>query len=180
MDARPWQPKHAIRVSEALNTQRFLRKSGTTGELHRRPRMALWSYVAYITNALKPVRHRAFRSRARPTRPGLGRFGAHPLYTNSEGTLTMAMQPLTELTATLARQAIELHRLAKAAEDTRVLKSPTNNRPEDGIPRPTEDTALCPRRAHVSDTSDRVARDVAALSEKITDALDVWEGRKAP
>lgn len=93
-------------------------------------------------------------------------------------------EPLTELTRTLARAALNLHSLALAAEDVQALKSPaTTTHHEDGIPRPTEDAALCPRRAAVVTVANQTAQHLpgilARLSadvSQLTRALDAWEG----
>lgn len=93
---------------------------------------------------------------------------------------------LTELTSSLARAALNLHSLALAAEDVQALKSPaTTAHHADGISRPTEDAALCPRRAAVVATANRTAQHLpgilARLSadvSQLTRALDEWEGRR--
>lgn len=93
----------------------------------------------------------------------------------------MIRPSLTELTHEIARTALALHRLAMTVDEVQDLKSPvTSSRPEDGVPRPTEDAALCPRRNHVSDTVRLTRPQLDALSTRLTRALDVWEGRTAP
>lgn len=93
----------------------------------------------------------------------------------------MMQMHLTERTHELARAALALHRLAKAAEDVQHLKSPgTPSRPEDGIPRPTEDAALCMRRSHVSETAHDLTYHLDTLAARLEHALDVWEGQASP
>ena len=93
----------------------------------------------------------------------------------------MMRTSLTELSYNVARASLEVHRLARAVDEVRFLRSPiTSSRSEDGIPRPTEDTALCPRRSHVSDTVHDVLPCLDEVMMRLEHALDVWDGRKAP
>lgn len=93
----------------------------------------------------------------------------------------MMRTSLTELSYNVARASLEVHRLARAVDEVRFLRSPiTPSRSEDGIPRPTEDTALCPRRNHVSDTVKDLLPHLDEIAARLEEALDAWEGRKAP
>lgn len=88
---------------------------------------------------------------------------------------------LTRAARALAERSIRLYRLALASDDVRDLQSP-HHRPThvDSIPRPTEDAATCPYRAHVAETADRVARHLPALTRELDDALAAWEAPPAP
>lgn len=82
---------------------------------------------------------------------------------------------------TLATRALELYRLVLAAEDARTLHSPRRIPAHtNGVPRPTEDAALCPHRARVAAAADRVARQLPALIRSLDDALREWEDPPAP
>lgn len=86
----------------------------------------------------------------------------------------------TGQTASLARQALELHRIALAADEASQLKSPTTPREHGDVSRPTEETALCPRRAHVRNTCQDLQVSLRVIENRLTRALDVWEGTTNP
>ena len=93
----------------------------------------------------------------------------------------MSRKPFTRLTHSLAQQALELHRVALATDEIRTLQSPASGtRPEDGVDRPTEDAALCPRRQHVVSEVAAVSAQLADAAERLEHALDVWSGHGHP
>lgn len=87
---------------------------------------------------------------------------------------------LTELTEALARKTLAIHRLAKAADEASQLKSPTTRREHGDVSRPTEETALCPRRNEVRKTSAEALGILRVVEGKLSRALDVWEGNTSP
>ncbi|GAA2609776.1 hypothetical protein SMC26_39555 [Actinomadura fulvescens] len=89
-------------------------------------------------------------------------------------------------TETLAREVLELHRLARAASEIRDLPSPATPREKNakGAPDPTAGTALDPRRIAVADAHDGalesaeyMTKRVCALSAQLRATLDQWDGR---
>jgi hypothetical protein len=93
----------------------------------------------------------------------------------------MARTGFTHDTEQLVRKALELHRLATATDQTTALQSPASvTRPDDGISRPTEDAALCPRRQHVTSEVRALSTQLADMIARLEHALDVWSGHGRP
>lgn len=86
------------------------------------------------------------------------------------------MYGLTNTTADLARTAIHLHRLATAADEAQDLRSPATGRDPREVSRPTEETALCPRREHLRTTADNAAAQLRKIQADLNLALAHWEG----
>ena len=86
----------------------------------------------------------------------------------------------TELTYAASQEILRLHRLALAAEDLESLRSPVTpvSAGDDRISRPTEGSALCPRRAHLSAVVRDATKKAASLAEQLESAIAVWEGHE--
>ena len=84
---------------------------------------------------------------------------------------------LTAATRDLALAALDLYRLALAAEDVAGIESPAASlSAEDGIARPTEHAALCERRSAVVSTANSLTPDVTHFRDRLAAAVSEWEG----
>lgn len=85
---------------------------------------------------------------------------------------------LTAATRTLAHAALNLHRLALAAEEISTTESPAFPlSAADRIARPTEHAALCERRAAVVTTANEVSQSLNTHTERLAQVLSEWEGQ---
>lgn len=80
------------------------------------------------------------------------------------------------LTERAVRTALALHRVALAAKEVQHLPSPATpcERNAKGAADPTAGIVLDPRRVAVADA----LRDAERAAERLTSALDAWDGRK--
>ncbi|GGQ07966.1 hypothetical protein BKA00_007453 [Actinomadura coerulea] len=87
----------------------------------------------------------------------------------------------------LVREALELHRLVKAAEEVQHLRSPATGVEKNGkgASDPTASAAMCPKRLAVVETLTTVHHAVDLMADEINThahyasaALNAWDGRK--